>query len=222
MTPFAGGITALSNGTLLFSVVAALVYLLIVTWAPSWRRTVAKTLSTLLLAVLVYLQAGPFGLFAALAFGALGDAFLANDGEKAFLGGLASFLIAHLIYVWLFWSDGSGLPGLFSEHWRWICAMGLAVFAGSMLFRLMPAVGSGLRVPVMVYVLAILLMGLTALTLQRPLVITGAAMFIASDTILSADKFLFAENSPHRRWAPYAVWSLYYGGQVAIALGFLA
>ncbi len=219
--PFPGGIAALANGTLLFSIVAAFTYLLIVAEAPSWRRTAVKTLSTALLAVLVHVQAGPFALFAALVFGALGDAFLANDGEKPFLGGLASFLLAHLIYVWLFWTDGSGLQTLFAEHWRWICAAGLAIFAGAMLLRLMPAVENSLKAPVFVYVLAILLMGLTALTLQRPTVIAGAAMFIASDTILSMEKFLLAENSPHRRWAPYAVWSLYYCGQAAIALGFL-
>lgn len=219
--PFHGGITDLSNGTLVFSALAAFIYLLVVKWPPSPRRTIIKTLSTTLLALLVVLQAGPATLFAALALGAVGDAFLAHDGKPAFLGGLASFLIAHLIYVWLFWFDGSGTAYIIAETWRLIAALALTGFAGFMFSLLMKTVDVELKAPVTVYVAAILLMGVTALTLDRPVVLLGAAMFIASDAFLATDKFLLSPSSAHRNWMPYAVWGLYYSSQLAIALGFL-
>lgn len=219
--PFHGGLTDTANGTLLFSVLAALIYLFIVRWPPSHRRTIVKTLSTALLALLVALQAGPAALFAALALGAIGDAFLAHDGKRAFLGGLASFLIAHLIYVWLFWFDGLGITSVLSETWRLIAALALTGFAGFMFSVLMKIVDAELKIPVAIYIAAILLMGMTALTLDRPLVMLGAAMFIASDAFLATDKFLLSAGSAHRNWMPYAVWSLYYSGQATIALGFL-
>jgi uncharacterized membrane protein YhhN len=46
-----------------------------------------------------------------LALSALGDAFLAHEGDAAFLGGLGSFLAAHILYAVLFIvSVGDGLP----------------------------------------------------------------------------------------------------------------
>ncbi len=219
--PFIGGLAETSNGTLLFSAIAALIYLLIVKHPSSWRRTAVKTISTALLALLATIAGGPMLLVVALALGALGDAFLANDGKKAFLGGLASFLTAHLAYVWLFWMDGTGLAPFTLEFSRTVAALAVTIFAAFMLSRLLPAVESGLKGPVFVYVLAILLMGLAALTLDKPLVIAGAFMFMASDTILATEKFLLSNSSMHRRWTPYAVWALYYLGQLSIALGFL-
>ncbi len=219
--PFPGGMTALPNGTLLFSVAAAFAYLLIVTWPPSPRRTAVKTLSTALLALLAFLQGGPALLVAALALGALGDAFLAHDGDWAFLGGLTSFLAAHLAYVALFWMAGDGIAGLTQQVWPIAAALVLIGFSGFMASRLILAVENTLRAPVAIYIAAILLMGLTALTLDRPLVILGAAMFIISDTCLATERFLLSQSSPHRRWTPYAVWTLYYAGQLAIVLGFL-
>lgn len=221
MMPFPGGLAATANGTLLFSIIAAFVYLLIVRAPPSWRRTVVKALSTALLALLAAIEGGPALLVLALGLGSLGDAFLANDGEKAFLGGLASFLAAHLTYVWLFWSAGYGVEMLAADIWRVAGVVLILGLAAVMLYLLLPAVGGNLRIPVGVYVGAIVLMGITALALENPLVILGAAMFMASDTILASEKFLLAERSPHRHWTPYAVWTLYYAGQAAIALGFL-
>lgn len=216
--PFPGGLSALPNGTLLLSFIAAAVYLMIVTWEPSPRRTAAKTLSTALLAVLAYLQGGPALLVLALVLSSAGDAFLAHDGDRAFLGGLGSFLGAHIAYVALFWAMGGGFIMLSGEAWRGVAAIALVAFSGFMAFRLLRVVEPGLKGPVAVYIAAILAMGLTALTLDRPLVLAGAAMFIASDTCLASEKFLLDAKSPHRSWISYAVWALYYLGQVAITL----
>ena len=68
---------------------------------------------------------------------------------------------------------------------------------------------------------AFTLAGVAALTLDNLFVIAGAVLFIASDAILAAEKFLMASLSPRRRPARIAVWLLYYAAQALITLGFL-
>jgi uncharacterized membrane protein YhhN len=174
-----------------------------------------------MLAVLAALQGGPLLLVAALALSAIGDAFLSRDGEKAFLGGLASFLAAHIVYVALFLKTGGGLELLSAQSWRGAIALAMAAFSIVMLAALWRRVGPQLRVPIAVYVAAILTMGLSALTTGNAWVIAGAVLFIASDGLLAAERFLLAAISPHRVWMRYAVWVLYYVAQLAITLGFL-
>lgn len=221
MMPFPGGIDANANATLVFSLVAAVIYAFTLNMPPSLARSAAKTLAVAMLAVLALMQGGPFLLAAALALSAVGDAFLSRDGERAFLGGLASFLTAHILYVPLFLQSGDGLDVLGSESWRGAIALAMAAFAIVMLAALWRRVGPALRLPIAVYVAAILAMGISALTTSNTLVIGGAILFMASDGLLAAEKFLLAAISPHRVWMRYAVWALYYAAQAAISLGFL-
>ncbi|MBZ9866827.1 lysoplasmalogenase family protein [Mesorhizobium sp. CA15] len=220
MMPFPGGVEANANATLLFSFVAAVIYAFALDMPPKWTRTAAKTLAVALLAVLAAMQGGPL-LVAALALSAVGDAFLSRDGEKAFLGGLASFLAGHIAYVALFSQAGGGLGLLSAEPWRGAIALAMAAFSIVMLAALWRRVGPQLRAPVAVYVAAILAMGISALTTDHPWVIAGAVLFIASDGLLAAERFLLAAISPHRVWMRYAVWVLYYAAQLAITLGLL-
>ena len=162
--PFAGGIDANANATLIFSLVAAVIYAFTLGMPPSLARSAAKTLAMAMLAVLAALQGGPLLLVAALALSAVGDAFLSRDGEKAFLGGLASFLVAHIVYIALFLRSGGGVGLLGAESWRGAIALALAVFVVVMLAALWRRVGPSLRIPIAVYVVAILAMGMSALT----------------------------------------------------------
>lgn len=219
--PFAGGIDANANATLIFSLAAAVIYAFTLGMPPTLARSAAKTLAVAMLAVLAALQGGPLLLVAALALSAVGDAFLSRDGEKAFLGGLASFLVAHIVYVALFLRSGGGLELLGAESWRGAIALAMAVFAIVMLAALWRRVGPGLRAPITVYVAAILAMGVSALTTSNFWVIGGAVLFMASDGLLATEKFLVAAISPHRAWMRFAVWALYYAAQLAITLGFL-
>lgn len=221
MMPFPGGIEATPNGTLIFSIVAAVLYAFAIDRPPSLKRSAAKTLAVALLAVLAYLQGGPLLLVAALTLSALGDAFLSQDGEKAFLGGLGSFLAAHLAYVALFVAAGSGLSALSGTAWYIVAVMIMAVFAFGMLRLLWPRISSDLKAPVAIYVAAIFAMGVTALTTKSALVIAGAALFMVSDALLAIEKFLAEAVGRHRPWMRYAVWMLYYLAQLAITLGFL-
>ncbi|WP_202299137.1 lysoplasmalogenase [Mesorhizobium sp. 131-2-1] len=221
MMPFPGGIDANANATLVFSLVAAVIYAFTLNMPPSLARSAAKTLAVAMLAVLALMQGGPLLLVAALALSAVGDAFLSRDGEKAFLGGLASFLLAHILYVPLFLQSGGGSGLLGTESWRGAIALALVAFAIVMLAALWRRVGPALRLPVAIYVAAILAMGISALTTSSTLVIAGAILFMASDGLLAAEKFLLAAISPHRVWMRYAVWALYYAAQLCITLGFL-
>jgi len=221
MMPFPGGIEANANATLLFSFAAAVIYAFALDMSPKLTRTAAKTLAVAMLAVLAAMQGGPLLLVVALGLSAIGDAFLSRDGEKAFLGGLGSFLAAHIIYVALFLRAGGGLYLLSAESWRGAIALAMAAFGIVMLAALWRRVGPQLRIPIAVYVAAILAMGISALTVDRSWVIAGAVLFMASDGLLAAERFLLAAISPQRAWMRYAVWVLYYAAQLAVTLGFL-
>lgn len=221
MMPFTGGVFATANGTLVLSLAAAAFYGLAASRPPTVMRAVLKTLAVALLAVLAVMQGGPWLLVLALVLSALGDFFLAFDGEKPFLAGLGSFLAAHVAYVALFCFASGGQHELLSEPWRTVVAIVMVLAVLVMLAMLMRRIGPELRIPVTLYSAAILLMGISALTLNNFWVIAGAILFMASDTILATEKFLVSAISPHRDWMRYAVWVLYYAGQLLITLGFL-
>jgi len=221
MTPFPGGIEAPANGTLILSAVAAVLYLAMVRRPSSFRRTAVKTASIALLGMLVLIEGGPLLLAAALFLSALGDLFLAEEGERAFLAGLGAFLAAHIVYVALFGMAGGGAEALAAEPWRLILAGLIGAFAVGLFLRLKPALPDGMVVPVAVYVVAIMAMGLAAMTLPSVAVIAGAVLFIASDALLAAGRFLLAPASPRQAIVAPLVWILYTAAQVSITLGFL-
>jgi len=216
--PFAGGLAATPNGYLIFSAGAAVLYGLVLSHAPNFRRTIIKTLSIGILAVLAYHLGGPITLILALGFSAVGDAFLSYQSDKNFLGGLASFLIAHVFYVILFINQPA--QTLIFEPLRLAVIITMLGFFGFMLAKLLPNIGS-LKIPVLIYMLVITIMGVSAMGLDKPLAIVGAVLFIASDAILATEKFLMAPDNPKRMTSSIAIWSLYYVGQLLIALAFL-
>jgi len=215
MTGTIAGFETVEHGVLILSLLAFAAYLILLDRSVSMTRTVAKTLAVGSLCALALMAGGPKLLALALALSALGDAFLAHEGEVAFLGGLGSFLAAHIGYAILFISSGPGfsqaaVPG----------ALAIMVFALGMGVLMVRKAGP-LKMPVAAYVVAIAIMGLGGVTLGGP-VLVGVALFMASDAILGSEKFLMAEASPYRRLTSPAVWVLYYAGQLLITLGLLA
>ena len=95
----------------------------------------------------------------ALALSALGDAFLSRDGDRAFLGGLASFLAAYLLYIGLFFTAGAGTDIILAEIWRAVVAAAMAVVAVVMIGLLWRRVKPAMRLPILVYVVGIVAMG---------------------------------------------------------------
>ena len=83
--------------------------------------------------------------------------------------------------------------------------------------RLNPA----MRLPILIYTLAAVVMGMAALTTDSALIICGALLLIASDGLLATEKFLVSAISPYRSSMRVAVWVLYYVAQLLVALGFI-
>lgn len=207
--------------TVLWAIAAgsALAYgLLFVEQSPSILRTVVKTCAVAALAVLAYLDGGSVLLAIALTFCALGDAFLAQDPKRWLPLGLAAFLVGHLVYIPLF-LEREGAPPI----WFWPAAVGIGAIAGLMLRALWGSLGK-LRIPVAVYVLAIVGMVVTSLLLPArawPTTV-GALAFMASDAILSFDLFKNAKLLGSPRLTAWAIWFLYWGGQAGITHGMLS
>lgn len=211
-------LAAHTNAVLAFAAVSLLGfagYLLVLHRPVSLTRTLSKTLAVAALAAMSWAVGGPWLLIAALTLSALGDAFLAHEGDVAFLGGLGSFLAAHILYAVLFFSAGDGFSGSTMPG-----VMVILVFAVAMGFILVRKAGR-LALPVAAYVAAIAGMGLGGVTLGGQ-VLAGVIAFMASDAILGSEKFLMAEDSRLRKLSAPAVWVLYYSGQVLITHGLLA
>lgn len=210
------------SAVLTASVISAIAHCPSVLSSPGYTRMATKTASTALLSALAYQCGAPHLLVGALALGSLGDAFLAWDGEANFLCGLASFLAAHVLYLVLFVQSGGGKAQLLADPWRvGTATVFVVVLAPTMTALLIPRVAKDLQLPILVYTAAIGAMVLAALTTDSELVMAGAALFTTSDAILAAERFLVSPASSHSPWMKYAVWVLYYSGQLLIALGFV-
>jgi uncharacterized membrane protein YhhN len=142
-----------------------------------------------------------------------GDVFLLAPGR--FREGLASFLVAHVLYVVAF-APPSGVRAS-----ALMMLVPFAAFAGGMLAFLWSHLGRD-RAPVAVYVTVIALMGWRAAVRAADpatpspsdvLALAGALLFMTSDGVLAYDRFV-------RRFAlaPAAIMTTYYAAQVLIAL----
>ncbi len=157
--------------------------------ARTKRFFVLKPLATLLVVLAAAMgTASSFRMLVlvALALGLIGDVFLLFEGERAFLGGLGSFLIAHLAYVGAFIKMGAHQPPLWSGVF--------ALYAVLFFAWLLPKTGA-MKVPVLIYGVVLLAMGLSGAALfhtgspRGPLVMTGVVLFLLSDSALAARLF---------------------------------
>ncbi len=153
-------------------------------------------------------------LLAALALGTLGDVMLLSDSRPRFVAGLAAFLVGHLGYVACFVALGLSHPS-------WGAAGAALVVVALVAGRaILPGArrqgGLALAGPVAAYMGVIAVMVVTAWSTGRLLSALGAAVFLASDTLLASDLF----GTP-RRWARPAVMVTYHVGQGLIVVGVL-
>ena len=207
---------------LLLSPIAALVYGTRFFAAPGgWTKAVVKTAAVGSLAVHAHLAGAPCLLVGALVLSSAGDFFLAFDGEKPFLAGLASFLLAHVAYVVMFREVGPPLAVFAAEPWRLAGAVAIVALCLAMLVWLWGHLGD-MRIAVVAYTATIAAMVGSALALDgRPTAILGAFAFATSDSCLAAITFRLKEGKLATLWLPLAVWWLYWGAQVAILAGFV-
>lgn len=133
-------------------------------------------------------------MLSALFFSWLGDVFLMYDSisDTYFMLGLFSFLTAHILYCLLFikrWNKNAT-----SSFWA---VLALLIIYGTVLFHNLKEGLGKLVIPVIAYIIAILLMAVTAFrrkgmvnTNSFKLVFIGALFFIISDSVLAINKFL--------------------------------
>ena len=168
-----------------------------------WLHYSCKPLTTLLLMALAASAAPPVSaryrntILLGLLFSLAGDVLLMLPVDL-FLAGLGAFLLAHLFYMAAFFAGSNARTRLTS------IAL-LAVFGVANLAGLLPRLDNAMRVPVLLYVVALLLMAGFALARARSLRLAGgaqpalvasartaaigAAFFVVSDTLLAWDRF---------------------------------
>jgi alkenylglycerophosphocholine/alkenylglycerophosphoethanolamine hydrolase len=160
-----------------FYVLKPLTTLLIIGIAATWPRSAPEAYRALVIAALVLSTAG--------------DVSLMFKGNAWFMGGLGSFLVAHVLFVAAF---VQGLPHFWVPLYAWL----VIPYGASLLWFLLPHAGS-LRVPVIVYCGVIAAMVLAAAARHAGLdtpatsrALVGALLFLASDSLLARRQFIGA------------------------------
>jgi uncharacterized membrane protein YhhN len=207
---------ATATGILCLSVALGTSYLWILPQDKTVFRAVWKTLPVLLLALYAFLIGAHPLLVAALALGALGDWSLAFEGDRAFVGGVASFLSAHVAYVALLATiTDAGVA--FAEPWRVVAGLLVALVTSGVLMRIWKPAGR-LALPIGIYVLLFMVLVWLTLGLANPLVFVGASLFILSDIVLTIRKYWTGPGHRIDGAAAYFVWVTYYAAQVILTL----
>lgn len=155
---------------------------------------VAKPLTTLLILAAAATVPGtapaPYRtlVLAALAFSLAGDICLMFRGDRWFIGGLGSFLVAHLLFVPAF------LIGV-TPAWPPVWSALFLIYAVALARVLLPRAGP-LKLPVLVYMLALSAMALAAILRWQSVggagatrAMLGALVFVVSDSALGVRQF---------------------------------
>ena len=134
----------------------------------------------------------------ALVFSWIGDILLMLQVQFAdlFIFGLAAFLIAHICYVFGFRKARFDEPGEINLSFVRTRVVFLLLIGGALIYMLYPNLEE-LLIPVVLYTLVIIAMGISAL-LRRGwthdksfiMVYSGALLFIMSDALLGINKFM--------------------------------
>lgn len=188
-------------------------YFVTLAWQPYPGSALVKGLSIATLAWYAWsLGARPLAL--GLAASSLGDVLLDIRTVNLFIPGLIAFLVAHLVYAAMFFRTWQ-YPLRIWERQR-ILTGAVVLYSIGFTIWLAPSLGP-LAIPVALYVCAITAMVVTAIVADMPArVITGAILFLVSDSLLAVAKFkgTFALRD-------YLVWGTYYLAQYSISTGVL-
>lgn len=149
-------------------------------------------------------------MMAAFLFSWLGDLFLLSKEQKWFLSGLISFLLAHIAFTLAFYQRGIATESLLFPA---ISVGFVAVMIG---YWLLPKVEKDMKAPVVVYMVAIVVMVVSAFGThhhQSDVTIPIAAcVFMASDLFVARDQFVKESFFNKLIGAP-----LYFGAQIVFA-----
>ena len=134
----------------------------------------------------------------ALVFSWCGDVLLMLQGkfESIFIFGLAAFLIAHIFYIFSYTQAKHQEPGELNPSFVRTRIIFLIFIGAALIYMLYPNLGEML-IPVMLYTIVIISMGISAV-LRRGwttdksfiMVYSGALLFIMSDAMIGINKFM--------------------------------
>ncbi len=151
----------------------------------------------------------------ALVFSWAGDVFLISN--DMFIAGLVSFLMAHVFYIIAYHKTGAA-----SGKLRPLDIIKFILFGALLIWTIYPGLG-GMLIPVLIYALLLLSMGVWAhkrrgatSATSFTLVATGAILFVISDGLIAVNKFAF--EVPAER---LLVMSTYIAAQYLIVRGLL-
>jgi len=192
----------------------AIAYLVTIPFQPYPGHFVIKAIPILSLALLALTKIpGLRGklLFVALLFSAAGDVTLSLGSGEFFVFGLGFFLIAQIVYIVTFSRDFK------VQKSRIPIAAILVIYAVAMAIIMTPSLKE-MALPVYVYLAVITTMGIFASfrASVNKLVLYGALLFIASDSMIAINKFLMPVPA-----ANYLVMVTYYLAQFPIVYGYL-
>ena len=158
--------------------------LLILLYIPTWNQY-RDNLSKLLIGALFFAFVGDVALM------------FVSSSEHYFLLGLGAFMITQILYVVVFSKAGGSFRMLSQPKWLFV----LLLFGG-IYFLLMNSLYDQLnemKIPVLVYGAVVCLMGFTSTMrnsnqLSYYLVFIGACFFVASDSLIAINKFLYSAD----------------------------
>jgi len=166
-----------------------------ITWLTQWT----KPLLIPLLALAFYSNASvrsgaSWQLVCIFLFSWLGDVLLQFSGITYFLAGLGSFLLAQISYTSFFIQHPpKGFGSLANRPWG---AIPYLLYLISMLWFLWPGLDAALRIPVAVYSVFLVGMGLSAFGFRQKTkalwgwwIVLGSVLFVLSDSLIALDRF---------------------------------
>jgi uncharacterized membrane protein YhhN len=140
----------------------------------------------------------------------LGDVLLMPAVDN-FVGGLAAFLLGHVMFIVLFFQYGLDRINLAGVALMLVAL--LAAGPGRVIVQGATHADRKLRIPVLAYLLVISTMAVIGWSTSNPWVIAGTTLFVLSDSVLGWRQFV-----TQRRWMGPAVMITYHGAIICLAL----
>lgn len=154
-------------------------------------------------------------------FSLLGDTFLMFQGNDFFLFGLSSFLVAHILYILSFVKYPKFYEGVIAK--KPLISLPFLLYMIVVTGFLWENLGN-MKLPVLLYSAVITLMAICAMNMKNRIdfytflfIISGAMLFVISDTVIAISKFKFTDLSaiPNR----LIIMASYLAGQYLLAMG---
>jgi len=201
-------------GTIILS---AIIYLVGDFQKSSILKYIFKPLTTILIITLAVFQQSEISetykylIIIGLVLSLFGDIFLMLPSDK-FIQGLASFLVAHIFYIWAFTLG-------FGPYFEFQLLIPAAIYAIVFLWILLPKTGK-MKLPVLIYALMLMVFMWQATGRFFYLAdasalysILGAVLFVISDSVLAFDRF-----ARTYKFSQTLILSTYWGAQILLAL----